>query len=440
MKVFGKSLLVLLTFSLLFAMCKREKLQVEAQAIKLNKTTLTLSIGENVKLEAEVSPKETTNKTILWESSNPQVVTVENGVVEGKAQGEATVSAKCGKVTATCIVTVRTQTIPVESITLDKTSVEMNEGEQLKLVATVMPSEASQTVIWTSSDSKVATVVDGNVTALKSGKTTITAEVGGKQAKCEVTVKKKVEFKLSVSNLGALEGEFKLEISDPEMTYVYTILRKDLCEQIEARYNNDLIAADLAFWKEFGDEVFRAALVKGTQTGKLSETVTSDLCLWPDTEYICYCYGINDKKEITAPLKKLSFRSKPSVSSGLAFSFDLEKITSNSLVGTIKTTTNDTYYITMQRKKFVDFYKGKEEQGEKIDGVSAYHCMILKCLYADRGGKTLDDLILKGNFKLEEGYFLNKRPNTDYVLIAIGMDKEKGITTAPFFYEFKTAK
>lgn len=441
MKVFGKSLLVLLTVSLFFTMCKKENVQVEPQSIKLNKTTLSLTIDESAKLEAEISPKETTNKTISWESNAPAIASVENGVVVAKAQGEATISAKCGKVTATCVVTVKAQTVPVESITLDKTSVEMKEGEQLKLTATVAPSDAPQTVTWTSSNPTVASVVDGNITALKVGKTTVTAEAGGKQAQCEVTVREKFEFKMSVSNLSALDGEFKVEPSDPNKTYVYTILRKSMCDEIEARYNNDLIAADLDFWKEFGDQSFLGSLVRGTQTGKLSDAVTSDMVLFPDTEYVFYCFGINDKKEVTAPVEKYIFKSKPSVPSDLKFEFELEKITQHALVGTLKPSNTDSYYITMQPKKFVDHYKKKEGQGETIEGLSPIHYMIFRCIAADRREeKQLDDLILKGNFKLEEGYFVNKKPNSDYVLIAIGFDKEKGITTAPFFYEFKTAQ
>lgn len=131
MKVFGKSLLVLLTVSLFFTMCKKENVQVEPQSIKLNKTTLSLTIDESAKLEAEISPKETTNKTISWESNAPAIASVENGVVVAKAQGEATISAKCGKVTATCVVTVKAQTVPVESITLDKTSVEIKRENSL---------------------------------------------------------------------------------------------------------------------------------------------------------------------------------------------------------------------------------------------------------------------------------------------------------------------
>ena len=82
-------------------------------------------------------------------------------------------------------------TLPVESVTLDKTTATIEVDEALQLKATVLPMEAAnKNVVWTSSDATVATVVDGKVTGLKEGTTTITAttEDGNKTATCAITV------------------------------------------------------------------------------------------------------------------------------------------------------------------------------------------------------------------------------------------------------------
>ena len=64
----------------------------------------------------------------------------------------------------------------VESITLDKNNLELLEGSQDKLTATVTPDTAK--VIWSSSDESIATVdPDGNVTALREGEAIITAKL-----------------------------------------------------------------------------------------------------------------------------------------------------------------------------------------------------------------------------------------------------------------------
>lgn len=83
------------------------------------------------------------------------------------------------------------QSIPVSSVTIDKNSVSIYEGESTVLTATVSPENASdKTVSWTSSDQSVATVTDGKITALKAGSATITVKTndGGKTANCKVDV------------------------------------------------------------------------------------------------------------------------------------------------------------------------------------------------------------------------------------------------------------
>ena len=67
--------------------------------------------------------------------------------------------------------------IPTTGITLDQTSGTLTEGDTVTLTATVSPDNASnKSVTWETSNSVVATVVDGVVTALKAGTATITAK------------------------------------------------------------------------------------------------------------------------------------------------------------------------------------------------------------------------------------------------------------------------
>jgi len=64
----------------------------------------------------------------------------------------------------------------VQSITLDKNNLELLEGSQDKITATVTPNSAK--VIWTSSDESIATVdQNGNVIAIREGEAIITATI-----------------------------------------------------------------------------------------------------------------------------------------------------------------------------------------------------------------------------------------------------------------------
>ena len=83
---------------------------------------------------------------------------------------------------------------PVNGISLDKDEATLTEGKSMTLVATVSPDDATdKTVTWSSSNTSVATVVDGVVTAIAPGTATITATAGGYSATCVVTVEAAVE-------------------------------------------------------------------------------------------------------------------------------------------------------------------------------------------------------------------------------------------------------
>ena len=80
--------------------------------------------------------------------------------------------------------------IYIKSIMLDKTKIELEKGKQAQLSAAIEP-EAVENVVsvtWTSDNEKVATVENGLVTAISTGKTQITASAGGLKASCEVSV------------------------------------------------------------------------------------------------------------------------------------------------------------------------------------------------------------------------------------------------------------
>ena len=164
--------------------------------VTLDKSSATLTEGDELTLTAIVNPDNATNKNVTWSSSDPSVASVSNGKVTALKAGKATITVKTddGGKTAPCEVTVNAKVYPVTSVLLDKTSVEMTEGDELTLTATVIPDNATnKNVIWSSSDSTVATVSNGKVKALKSGKVIITAkaEGGNKQATCEIKVSAK---------------------------------------------------------------------------------------------------------------------------------------------------------------------------------------------------------------------------------------------------------
>lgn len=80
--------------------------------------------------------------------------------------------------------------IPVTGIELNQTSLSIEIGKTAELKAVVLPDDATnKNVAWSSSNSSIASVSEGVITAVSSGTAVITAAAGGKEASCTVTVK-----------------------------------------------------------------------------------------------------------------------------------------------------------------------------------------------------------------------------------------------------------
>ena len=79
---------------------------------------------------------------------------------------------------------------PATGLTLDPTSLNLEYGKTAKLTDTVIPSDSTDRVTWSSDKPEVATVENGNVTAMGIGSATITATAGNQKATCEVNVTK----------------------------------------------------------------------------------------------------------------------------------------------------------------------------------------------------------------------------------------------------------
>lgn len=164
---------------------------VKVKSVSLNKTSLTLNVGDSSTLKASVNPSNASDKKVTWSSNNAKIAKVDsNGKVTGVAAGSATITAKSsnGK-TASCKVTVKS--VAVSSVSLNSTKLTIKAGASSTLKATLKPTNATdKKVTWSSSNTNVAKVdSNGKVTGVKAGTATITAKSSnGKTAACKVTV------------------------------------------------------------------------------------------------------------------------------------------------------------------------------------------------------------------------------------------------------------
>ena len=174
------------------ATCEITVVATPVTAVTLNKTSVSLKAGETVTLRATVKPDDATDKTVTWGSSDESVAKVENGIVTAIGKGLSTITAKAGDTSATCMVTV---SVPVENVTLNKTELVLQKGQEEVLVALVSPDDATdKTINWSSSNVLVVRVdQNGAVAAEGAGTAVITASAGTKSATCTITVTIPVE-------------------------------------------------------------------------------------------------------------------------------------------------------------------------------------------------------------------------------------------------------
>ena len=90
--------------------------EVKVEKITLSEESITMAVGDEYQLTAEVIPSTATNKEVTWSSSNDYVATVVDGKVKAIKVGSAriTVTTRNGGYSASCQVTVSAKDEPVE--------------------------------------------------------------------------------------------------------------------------------------------------------------------------------------------------------------------------------------------------------------------------------------------------------------------------------------
>ena len=169
---------------------------VSVTGVTLDRTNASITVGDTLNLIATVAPANATTKNVVWSTEDSGIATAdENGKVTGVAEGVTviTVMTLDGRHSASCTVTVSKVSQPVTGVSLNRDSVDLKVNGTVTLIATVEPADADdKRVIWSSSDTGVATVDEnGVVTAVSAGEAVITVTTvdGTFTASCGVTVR-----------------------------------------------------------------------------------------------------------------------------------------------------------------------------------------------------------------------------------------------------------
>ena len=166
------------------------------QNITITPNDLTLNVNEQYEnLELIIHPQSADNKSVIWSSDNPEICSVNNGVLTANSVGRTKIYAESvenKQIYATCNVTIIQ---PATGITLNYVNYTLDAiGESIQLTATVSPENATnKDVKWTSSNEAVCVVNNGLVVGVGEGTAVIVATTvdGGYMATCVITVKNK---------------------------------------------------------------------------------------------------------------------------------------------------------------------------------------------------------------------------------------------------------
>ena len=182
--------------------------------ITLPEQILLVNNGAKVTIKAIVEPAKEANN-IVWETSDSNIATVKNGVVQGGNPGKCTISCSLADSIATCEVEV---IVPLKKITINEAEVTLladpdSASSKAQLTYSLSPEDAYyKDVEWASSNEKVA-IVDENgvVEGLTAGKAFITAKSVAPSTP-PITAKVEVNVLQPVKEISIKDDSLKLPI------------------------------------------------------------------------------------------------------------------------------------------------------------------------------------------------------------------------------------
>ena len=205
----------LLTIMILLVSCQEKDVR-EITEIKTEYSHYEIMDGEYLTINVIHSPEDLPAPEYDLTVADPEVLsarTISELMIRGRNPGESQVTIIVKdkpSLKTTCLVTVKARIYNVTGISLSRTAVEIYESEELVLIATVYPANATdKSVTWSVDNPEVVSVENGKVVAKTPGTAivTVTSTDGNYTATCQLSVLKEVEInEEGVANEGVGEN------------------------------------------------------------------------------------------------------------------------------------------------------------------------------------------------------------------------------------------
>lgn len=253
MKFKGRIPIFILVIAVFFCFMNREGTNASAANVKLNKSKLSMVVGESMTLKLKNTKRKTT-----WKSTNVKIVVVnKNGKITALKNGRVKVIAKNAGKKYVCEISVKRQHRPnptnkpktdntVENVTvvLSQTSAIIEQGGQIALSVNVLPASYQKDVLWKSDNEEIATVNEGIITGVGVGSCNITATVGNVSATCFVQVK--MAYGILSGTVTYHYNQYRGYVADVGAgVYVLDIINKKVVGQAQVDGNRNYLISNI---------------------------------------------------------------------------------------------------------------------------------------------------------------------------------------------------
>ncbi len=259
-------------------------------SISLSETELELTNAKPAALSFTVEPATTTNKEVVWLSTDENVATVNNGKVTGVSSGECDIICRAqdgSNAQAVCHVAVK---VDVRNIAINEKKIILllggsDDAATAKLTYQVSPEGAYwKDVDWSSSDEGIVTVdADGTIKGISAGKATITAVSKQPDSKAKAQAQVIVQQSVTAIELDVEETSIQAK---KNVTIKATVLPEDAANKKLKWTSSDESVA----------KVSPQGKVTGVSSGEAIITVTAD----DGSETKAYC-----KVTVFVPVSKI---------------------------------------------------------------------------------------------------------------------------------------
>ena len=179
--------------------CKEKEGDGSVKGIVLSDINITIPMGKTFQVKTKIIPKNAVNQNVMWESSDPSVASVDNGLIKGLKDGktQVTVTTLDGFRSAYCNVTVATVK-PEKVIPNGPYTIEV--GQSVEFDVSWEPSDANMGYSFSTNNKDLIEIEDIKIKGLKAGTANLTITTFDKSISKSVTiyVVDKIEYPTSI--------------------------------------------------------------------------------------------------------------------------------------------------------------------------------------------------------------------------------------------------